>query len=193
MIFSHGNYCYLLDLEAPIAFTYGYINGKVILTRGLIKALDENELKAVLLHEKGHVIAKHNLKKLLYSLLLSPFVFFNLFKKFYNFSIEYMEIEADKYALDSGISQDILCRAILKVKSLSMSSYLSYFGVIERVENIYSDSAKEYINKEIKKIALYLIVPWIILIVNLFSARNACIVNPEIMNKKIVNKKLICP
>lgn len=192
LFFLDGEYCYLLNTETPLAFTFGYINEKIVLTKGILKFLNKDEIKAILLHEKGHIIFKHNAKKFFYSLLLSPFVFFGFFKRFYNIVIEHMEIEADRYALNEGISPNLLITAILKVKSISVNPHISYFGLIDRIDFLYSNCKIKYSYKDIIKGAVCLILPWILLIINLFSSINACIVNPDIMNKKNVKNKLIC-
>lgn len=192
LTFLDGEYCYLLNIEIPLAFTFGYLNEKIVLTEGLLKSLNKEEIKAVLLHEKGHIAYKHNIKKLFYALFLSPFVFFRFFNKFYNFVVEYMEIEADRYALKTGISPSLLSTAILKVKGLNVNPNISYFGLIGRVETLFSKGDLKFSCRDLIKGSVCLVLPWILLIINLFSATNACIVNPDIMNKKNVKNKLIC-
>ncbi len=191
LTFLYGEYCYLLNLEKPFAFTFGYFKEKIVLTEGLLKSLNEEEIKIVLLHEKGHIVYKHNLKKLLYSLFLAPFIFFNFFKKFYCIVIENMEIEADRYVLKRGISRSLLSMAIVKVKSLNVNPHVSYFGLKERVESLFSKGDLKFSHSDLIKGFICLILPWIFLITNLFSATNACIVNPDLMNKKNVKNKLI--
>lgn len=47
----------IIDDGNPNAFTYGHIpwNARLVLTKGLIEVLDEEELKAVIAHELGHI------------------------------------------------------------------------------------------------------------------------------------------
>lgn len=184
--FLDGEYYYLLNADIPMAFTFGFFSEKIILTEGLLKALNKSELKAVLLHEKGHIVCKHNIKKFFYNILISPFCLLTFFKKFYTIAIETMELEADSYALKMGISPDLLSNAILKVKSLNNSPTISYFGLMDRVEFIYSNCKVEYSYKDAIKGFVCLILPWVLLFINLFSSANACIVNQKIMNKKML-------
>lgn len=48
----------IMDDGAPQAFTYGHIpsNARIVLSRGLMELLDEEELEAVTAHEMGHAI-----------------------------------------------------------------------------------------------------------------------------------------
>lgn len=49
--------CGIIEDGSPNAFTYGHYpgNARLVLTRGLIDLLDEEELKAVVAHEVGHI------------------------------------------------------------------------------------------------------------------------------------------
>lgn len=190
--FLDGEYYYLFNVDIPLAFTFGYISEKIILTKGILKSLSKEELKAVLLHEKGHIIFKHNIKKFFYNILFSSFSFFTFFEKLHKVAIGHMELEADRYALKMGITPEVLSNAILKVKSISINQNISSFGLKDRVELIYSNSDIKYTYNDIIKGIVCLILPWILLIINLFSSANACIVNPELMSKKNIKNKLIC-
>lgn len=56
-----GHPVYVLPVEHPEAFSVGWVSGQVVVTRGLLALLDEEERTAVLLHEEGHLRARHHL------------------------------------------------------------------------------------------------------------------------------------
>jgi len=50
-----GGSIFVLPVERPMAYSLGHGEGQVVVSRGLFGALDRSELRAVLLHEEGHV------------------------------------------------------------------------------------------------------------------------------------------
>lgn len=50
-----GGSVFLLPVETPMAYSVGRRRGQIVVSRGLFGALDQFELRAVLLHEEGHV------------------------------------------------------------------------------------------------------------------------------------------
>lgn len=48
----------IIDDGTPNAFTYGHVpgNARLVVTKGLLKVLDENEVNAVVAHEMGHIV-----------------------------------------------------------------------------------------------------------------------------------------
>ncbi|MGH2658319.1 MAG: M56 family metallopeptidase [Actinomycetota bacterium] len=56
-----GARVYVLPLDFPEAYSVPGVRGQVIVTRGLLKALEKDEQRAVLLHEEGHIRARHHL------------------------------------------------------------------------------------------------------------------------------------
>lgn len=56
-----GQPVYVLPLDHPEAYSVGYVRGQVVLSRGLLDILDQDERQAVLFHEEGHLRARHHL------------------------------------------------------------------------------------------------------------------------------------
>lgn len=52
---------FVLDVDHPEAFSVGGRRGLVVITRGLLEALEEDERQAVALHEEGHLRSRHHL------------------------------------------------------------------------------------------------------------------------------------
>lgn len=187
-----GNLCKVLDIETPYAFSFGYFRKKIIVTKGLLNVLSEEEIKAVILHEKGHLEKNHNVKKLIYYLFMSPFMFLSFVKKFYKEIIVDMELEADRYAFSSGANPCSLANAILNVTNKGLDLHTSYLGEMERIESLFSENYYFKNNLSIKNVLCFLL-PWFFLLVSFLSSMNACIVNKNLMNKNFVKKRLISP
>lgn len=52
---------YVLPLDHPAAYSVGGFRGQVVLSAGLLRVLDEDERRAVLLHEEAHLRGRHHL------------------------------------------------------------------------------------------------------------------------------------
>lgn len=88
-----------VDSDQVLAFTYGLLRPKIVVSKGLIELLDIYELKAVLLHEEYHSRSRDPLKLLIIKVLLSFFTRVpSVSKLIRNFAVS-IEIAADKYAM----------------------------------------------------------------------------------------------
>lgn len=58
---AHGEHVYVLPVDLPEAYSVPGLRGQVVVTRGLLDVLDEEEQRAVFLHEEGHLRARHHL------------------------------------------------------------------------------------------------------------------------------------
>ncbi len=56
---ERGEPVFVVPLDHPEAYAVGTCRGQVIVSRGLLDVLDEREQEAVLLHEEGHLRARH--------------------------------------------------------------------------------------------------------------------------------------
>ncbi|MGH2697318.1 MAG: M56 family metallopeptidase [Actinomycetota bacterium] len=56
-----GEPVYVVPVDHPEAYSLGWIRGQTVVSRGLLDALDEDELQAVLLHEEAHLKGRHHL------------------------------------------------------------------------------------------------------------------------------------
>lgn len=56
-----GYHLHVLPVDLPEAYSVPGLRGQVVLTRGLLAVLDEDEQRAVLMHEVGHLKARHHL------------------------------------------------------------------------------------------------------------------------------------
>lgn len=74
-----GGSLFVLPVETPMAYSLSSGGGQIVVSRGLFGALDITELRAVLLHEEGHVRSRDHRKILVvrairYALALLPAV-----------------------------------------------------------------------------------------------------------------------
>lgn len=101
---------------SPLAFTFGIVKPRIVISDSLVKMLNPKELRAVLLHEKYHVMKKDPFKIFLVRALFNKTSGLGLIARLMNdFSIT-MELQADKYAQRSlGIDQQFLASALLKL------------------------------------------------------------------------------
>lgn len=51
---------HVLPVDLPEAYSVPGLRGQIVLTRGLLRVLDEDEQRAVLMHEEGHLRARHH-------------------------------------------------------------------------------------------------------------------------------------
>lgn len=56
---AEGVPVHVLPLHRPLAFAVGVVRPRIVLSRGLLKLLDGEELRAVIAHELGHVRGGH--------------------------------------------------------------------------------------------------------------------------------------
>jgi hypothetical protein len=106
--------------EIPFAFAVGVFRKKILISDGIRNLLTPQELRAVILHEAGHLTMNHPLKRIVVKALLKPLLFLPHREKIWNRYKVITEIAADEYAISSGAEPVTLAGAILKTaKTLS--------------------------------------------------------------------------
>src|SRR5581483_5490732 len=83
------------------SFCFGFINPRICISSTLIKNLNDNELKAVLIHESYHLKNKDPLKILLSQIAASMFFFVPTLKDIHSYYILSKEIAADQLVTHS--------------------------------------------------------------------------------------------
>lgn len=99
----------------PIAFCFGFFKPKICISSGLVKKLSKLELRAVLLHEKHHLIFHEPIKTFV-AKALAKILFFlpgvrALAKQYLTFS----ELAADEWATNNFQDKIFLAKALYKV------------------------------------------------------------------------------
>ncbi len=83
----------------PLAFCLGIMSEKIYISTGLIKTMKKNELQAILLHEKYHLINHDNLSIIFLKFIKHFFVFFPFIAELTNNLIIKKEVKADNYSI----------------------------------------------------------------------------------------------
>jgi Zn-dependent protease with chaperone function len=103
------------DLPAPLAFCYGYLRPRVLVTTGLVDVLDPLELEALLLHEWEYARQRDPLKVATGKLLSSAFFFVPLVGALYRRFLAEMDVAADRAAVAAQGTTAPLASALLRL------------------------------------------------------------------------------
>jgi bla regulator protein blaR1 len=58
---SQGNHLRILDVAQPLAYCLPGVRSRVVVSEGALNALADNEMAAMLMHERAHLRARHDL------------------------------------------------------------------------------------------------------------------------------------
>jgi len=105
----------LVDEPEPYAFSHGVRRPRVVVSRGLVDVLDPAELRAVLLHERGHVIRRSGLRLALARALARALCYLPLAADLACRCAVLEELAADRYALERLEDRWTLAAALVKV------------------------------------------------------------------------------
>lgn len=100
-----------VDSDLPLLGTVGFVRPRVYASGRIIAALSEDELKATLAHEAGHIRAADNFKRLLLAAIPGAGWMLALRSEW----IRASEVAADEAAVESGVSALDLASALVKV------------------------------------------------------------------------------
>lgn len=127
----------------PLAFTGGFLKPRVFVSTKLMDALDEKELRAVVLHESHHQKSNDPLKGLIVS-FLSDFLFFlpvsRFLKKAYSLTAE---MTADAFSIGLDANPTDLAGSLLKVQKLNGPAASWFFDpTTERAKRLLGQPAR---------------------------------------------------
>ena len=105
----------VVDLGTPVAFSYGCLRPRVLVSTGLIELLLPSELEALLLHEREHVRQRDPLKVALGKLLASTVFFAPLISGLYRRYLVEKELAADRAAVLEQGGAEHLSAALLQL------------------------------------------------------------------------------
>lgn len=66
----------VIESEAPLLALAGVLRPRIVVSRGIVRALSSEQLEAALSHEQAHWASRDNLKRLLLLVAPDPFLFF---------------------------------------------------------------------------------------------------------------------
>ncbi len=102
----------VVDVAAPLAFCYGYLHPRVLVSRGLVAALTRSELAALLLHEREHLRQHDPLKVAVGKLYASAVFFVPAVGALYRRYLVEKELAADNAAIAAQGSARSLATAL---------------------------------------------------------------------------------
>jgi len=106
---------YVADSSVAYAFTYGFRQPRICLTSGLLRLLDERELRAVLIHERHHLMSRDPFKVWLSRALSSALFFLPIAHDLRDRYMAGKEIAADEATAATFKSELPLASALLKL------------------------------------------------------------------------------
>lgn len=121
----------------PLAICFGIFQPKIYISSGLLKIVNNGELRVILAHEKYHLESRDNFLMLIAFVIQSFFPFFPIIKDFIKYFRIQRELEADTYAITNHNKNGYLISALKKLiryepqHALIASSGLGVFDTLE--------------------------------------------------------------
>ena len=128
----------------PNAFTFGHTknNARIVITRGILHYLDENEQQAVVAHELGHVI--HNDFILMTIVFAIPLLLLTIVRWCYYSSMGFFRSKDEK-GVGVAIGAALIAIAVLSYVAYFISYLVSL--VISRIREYYADEHAGELNE----------------------------------------------
>ena len=133
----------VFENRLPLAFTAGLLKPKVFVSTGLVDALNEKELRAVIDHELHHQRSRDPLKGLAVS-FISDFFFFLPISRFLKKAHLLMsEMTADAHSVNFHADPLVLAGSLLKVQKLNGPAASWFFDpTIERTKHLLGERSR---------------------------------------------------
>lgn len=138
-----GNQVVEIDKSEPAVFCFGFWRPQICLSRGLLDKLNQEELTAVLLHERHHLLAREPVKTLLMKVAAGILFFVPAFGVFFRKYITYTELAADECATDGFKNKMPLARALYKIIKWEEEILVRHYLMV----SFFSHITEERINK----------------------------------------------
>lgn len=129
----------IVRCERPVAFTMGFLTRDVFLSTGLLAVLDDQEIEAVIHHERFHGRHADPVKTFLLSLFASVFWYIPLMNWFHDQYKIARELLADRYAMRIMGSSEGIGSALLKLAKKGTPS-----GPLSFVHVSFADTSVNY-------------------------------------------------
>jgi Zn-dependent protease with chaperone function len=133
----------VLSVEEPCAFCFGFLHPRICLSKGIVKQLSPQELKATILHEVAHYQRFDPMRILLIQVICTAMFFLPAIREWgKNYEIE-MELKADRFAIKhagkSALAGAMRYFANLQPASAAVASsaiFSRFAGTAARVEEL---------------------------------------------------------
>lgn len=120
--------------KSKLSFCYGLLQPRICLSTSLLRSLNTDELKAVLLHESYHVKNHDPLKIILGKAASLMFFFIPVLKDFQNFYAFSKEVAADKLVISGGYRKPLL--SVLSKLLVAGSPKFSGVAALASLDNL---------------------------------------------------------
>jgi hypothetical protein len=134
-----GLACHRVERDQPFAFCAGYLRPRVYLSTGLIERLSEEELHAVVAHERHHLRRRDPLRRLIARALADGLFFVPILGRSSERYIALGELAADEAAVDAVGARRPIAAAFLKVSGEGASPTPVAGIDPERVDRLLGD------------------------------------------------------
>lgn len=120
--------------ENRLVFCYGILSPRICLSTGLIKSLEFDELRAVLLHESYHVRNHDPLKIILGQTASTMFFFIPILKEIQQYFALSKEIAADNMATKYGNKQSLI--SVLNKLLIAPTPYFNGIAALASLDDL---------------------------------------------------------
>lgn len=162
----------LIKEDNLFSFCYGIFSPRIILTTALVSSLNDQELEAVLLHEKAHMQNLDPLKVLLGKTAASMFFFLPIFSELNKNMVATNELLADNFAIRAQNGTMFLRGALRKILSTPHLTFAAVPAISNsdhleiRIKHLVNPSLSGKLPLSIMSITtsiLFLVASWFIL------------------------------
>lgn len=108
----------IVDQVEPIVFTFGFRKPQILISTGMLTIVSEEELIAILEHERWHCLQRDPWKGFVASTIANSFFFLPVIQKLRELYFLEKEILADQFAIQKS-SKKVLVSALIKLASSS--------------------------------------------------------------------------
>jgi Zn-dependent protease with chaperone function len=114
--------------NAFIALAIGLINPRIVISTKVLEIFEEEEVKAILLHERFHCMNFDPLKVFITSLISAGMHYVPVIKSLVNYYKTWIELIADHYAVNEMRSSYTLGKVLLRLTQITKIQHIQ-FGV----------------------------------------------------------------
>jgi len=115
-----GGAVWVVESSAPVLGLAGIVRPRLVMSRGLVNALSEDQLAVAVRHERAHGVSRDNLKRLLILLAPDVFPFFRGFQTLERGWAKFTEWSADDRAVAGNSRRSLsLAGALVRVARMS--------------------------------------------------------------------------
>ncbi len=117
----------IISNNNPLALSLGFFKKTILLSEHLLKTINDQELEAVILHELAHIKQRHSLKLFFSQIIKDVFFFVPIVRELVSLYHTHIELQADKYVLQTQSTNRFLKSALAKIVSMPALPYTPSF------------------------------------------------------------------